>query len=194
MKIFSLFGKLAAVAALTILMSTNGMAQASQPAAGQYQMNAGAYTITLEQSGANVIMKEPTGKVSTYTPAADGSYHYRNPTNGILYGIRTAGDGAIEAFKPENANAAPTRLEKVSTTMLAETDDKFSELANQYMEKAQSDSANVQSWTACAGVAMKRAVSPKNEADKYAQEMANMLKQMAATGSMCPEVIPPSMF
>lgn len=189
-----LVGKLAAFAMAATLMSTHSMAQAAAPAPGQYQMNAGAYTITVELSGSNVIVREPTGKVSTYTPAADGSYHYRNPTNGILYGIRTAGDGAIEAFKPGNANAAPTRLEKVSTEMLAEPDDKFSELANQYMEKAQSDSANVQSWTACAGVAMKRAVSPKNEADKYAQEMVNMLKQMSATGSLCPEVIPPSMF
>jgi hypothetical protein len=194
MKIVSFAGKVAGCAVLAILMSTNSMAQASAPASGQYQMNGGAYTVTLELSGANLIVKEPTGKVSTYTPAPDGSYHYRNPTNGILYGIRTASNGAIEAFKPDNTNAAPTRLDKVSTAMLAEPDDKFSKLADHYMEKAQSDSANIQSWTTCAGVAMKRAVSPKTDADKYAQEMANMLKQISATASPCPEVIPPQMF
>jgi hypothetical protein len=194
MKTVSFVAKAAGCAALAMLMSTNSLAQTSAPASGQYQMNGGAYTITLEQSGANLIVKEPTGKVSTYTPAADGSYHFRNPTNGILYGIRTAGNGAIEAFKPDNKNAAPTRLEKVSTAMLAEPDDKFSKLADQYMEKAQNDSANIQSWTTCAGVAMKRAVSPKSDADKYAQEMANMLKQMSATSSPCPEVIPSAMF
>jgi len=194
MKMFSFVGKAVGCAALALSMSTNCMAQASAPAAGQYQMNGGAYTITLELSGANLVVKEPAGRVSTYAPAADGSYHYRNPNNGVLYGIRSVGNGVIEAFKPENANAAPTRLEKVSTAMLAEPDDKYAKLADQYMEKAQNDAANVQSWTACAGVAMKRSVSPKSDADKYAQEMAGMLKQMSATSSPCPEVIPSSMF
>jgi hypothetical protein len=194
MKIVSFASKAAGCAVFAMSMHAGAMAQGTAPAPGQYQMNGGAYTITLEMSGPNLVVKEPTGKISTYTPAGDGSYHFRNPNNGILYGMRTAGNGAIEAFKPDNPNAAPTRLEKVSTAMLAEPDDKYSKLADQYMAKAQSDSANVQSWTACAGVAMKRSVSPKADADKYAREMANMLKQMSASTSPCPEVIPPSMF
>jgi NADH:ubiquinone oxidoreductase subunit B-like Fe-S oxidoreductase len=73
-------------------------------------------------------------------------------------------------------------------------DEQWVNLAEQYRARTQTDPANVQAWTACAAVAMKRAVGTKKDADRYAQQMATMLKQMDARSSPCTDVIPASMF
>lgn len=173
-------------ASMVQAMSTGA---AGMPKEGQYQLEGGTYTITVKASGGDIMVQEPN-KNSHYRRQPDGSFHSRNPNNGILYGLRAAGDGVLEAFKPENAAAGVTRLVLVGdANAKVEVDDSWFELAEQYRAKSQTDKANVQAWTACAAVAMKRAVSTKQAADNYAQQMAQMLRQMDAHTSPCPEVI-----
>lgn len=181
--------------AACLLLGSVG-ASANPPEPGQYQMGGGAYSITVEVAGADLVVVEPN-KRSVYTRQPDGTYHFRNPTNNILYGLRSAGQGALEAYKPDNANATPTRLERVNTTVsdsAAEPNEQYVALAEKYQAMVQSDPANTQSWIACSGVALKRAYSAKAEADQYARSMVQMLKQMDARATPCADVIPPSMF
>lgn len=161
------------------LLAGGAAAQGKMPAAGQYQIKGGSYMMNLEIEGANVVVVEPN-KRSVYTPQPDGSFHVRNPTNGILYGIRVAGDGEIDAFKPDHPDAGATRLVLISSSAPAgEIDEKWEKLAEKYQERVVSDPANTQTWVACSAVAMKRSVSAKAEADRYAVQMASMLKQIA---------------
>jgi hypothetical protein len=131
---------------------------------------------------------------TSYTRQADGSYHAYNPNTDTTYGLRVVDEYTIEAFKPNAPGNTPSRLVLMQRTAnsseVVSTDesDKWSNIADSYMQRTQSDPANIQSWTACGAVAMKRSVSTKADADIYAKQIAAMLRQMDATSSPCPEV------
>ncbi|TFW26592.1 hypothetical protein E4L96_04235 [Massilia arenosa] len=168
-------------------------AHAQSFTAGTYMLQGGSYTIQIErQSDSELVVVEPN-KRSVYARKSPGVYTFYNPNTSTLYGIRVIDATTVEAFKPERPDAAPSRLVLMSSgstggASAADTD-KYEKLAEKYSALIESDPANVQSWVACSGVALKRANSTKAEADAYATQMASMLKQMDAASSPCPEVI-----
>lgn len=166
---------------------------AQSGASGTYMVEGGSYMITVEQSGDSLVVVEPN-KRSEYALQADGSYHFYNPNTDATYGIRVIDANTIEAFKPY-VDGAPTRLVRMGgaaapVQLDAGTTDHYEALAEQYSAMIESDPDNVQSWAACAAVALKRSMSNPPEADAYAAQMAAMLQAMDAAGSPCPEVIP----
>ena len=175
-----------------VLVAVAGAADAAPPTPGTYMLEGGSYTISVEMAGANLLVQEPN-RDSTYTPQSDGSYQTYSEKTGSTYGMRAVDERTIEAFKP-GTGGTPTRLvlqNKATPTgeAVANADsEKWEKIANDYLQKTQSDPANVQSWAACGAVAMKRAASSKADADAYASEMAGMLRQMDSTSSPCPEV------
>ena len=167
-------------------------AAAAAAPSGTYVIDGGGDSIDVKMDGGNLIVVEPN-KTSTYVAQGDGTYEFTNPNNGVTYGIRVIDDRTIEAFKPGTDNA-PTRLSLLGspgggTTADVADNEKWEKLAEQYSERIQSDPANVQANVACAAVAMKRSVASKNEADAYAAQMLEMLRQMDASSSPCPEVM-----
>ena len=156
---------------------------------GTYVIDGGGYSIDVRMDGGNLVVVEPN-KTSTYEQQADGTYHFTNPNNGVTYGIRVIDDRTIEAFKPGTDNP-PTRLSLLGSPGGGTTADseKWEKLAEHYSELIQSDPTNVQANAACAGVAMKRSVASQEEADAYAAQMADMLRQMDASANPCPDVI-----
>ncbi|MCL6730046.1 hypothetical protein [Sphingomonas hankyongi] len=161
---------------------------------GTYAIDGGGYTIDLKMDGDTLVVVEPN-KTSPYARQADGTYQFTNPNNGITYGIRVIDDRTIEAFKPGTDNP-PTRLSLMGGAPSGEEPaavadaEKWEALAQHYSELSQSDPDNVQVNTACAGVALKRSASSQAEADAYAAQMAEMLKQILVDGSSnpCPDV------
>lgn len=165
---------------------------ARTPTPGTYMLDGGSYSITLRMEGDTLVVKEPN-KTSRYSKVADGDFQTVNPNTGSTYGIRVIDDRSIEAYKPVPGNV-PSRLtwiESAATTGSAvgsEASEKWSAIADRYLEKSQSDPANTQSWVACSAVAMKRSQDTKAAADSYSGQMANMLMQMGMTSSPCPDV------
>ena len=167
-------------------------ASAAAEPGGTYATD-GGYSIDVKMDGDNLVVVEPN-KTSTYVKQADGSYQFTNPNNDITYGLRVLDDQTIEAFKPGTDNL-PTRLTLLgsaggaTTADVADTD-KYDALAQHYSELAKSDPDNVQAYTACAGVALKRSVASREEADAYAAQMESMLRQILVDGSVnpCPDV------
>jgi len=68
--------------------------------------------------------------------------------------------------------------------------DRYGAMAEHYQQLAQTDPDNVQAWTACSAVALKRSVSNPAEADAFATQMAGMLQQMEVATSPCPDAMP----
>ena len=159
---------------------------------GTYVIDGGGYSIDVKMDGETLVVVEPN-KTSPYEKQPDGSYQFTNPNNGITYGIRVIDDRTIEAFKPGTDNP-PTRLTLLGSSVGGTSEDvaeneKWEQLAQHYSELAQADPSD-QANVACAGVAMKRSVSSQADADAYAAQMEEMLKQILvdASANPCPEV------
>ena len=200
------------VAALALALAAPAFGQSS----GLYVIDGGGYSIDVTMNGDTLTVVEPN-KTSTYVKQGDGSYHFTNPNNGILYGIRIIDDRTIEAFKPGSGNPG-TRLSLMGQPRnkkapepgpdmpgkAAENDSRsepssadvasskaMHREAERYAALAKSDPLNVQSHTACAAVAWKRYTSSASEADAYAAEIKDMLKELLVDpgSNPCPEVI-----
>lgn len=193
-------GLVAAAAGLLCLAGATGaLAQQAGSATGTYMVEGGSYMIELRQDGDTLVVVEPN-KESPYARQADGSYAFYNPNTDTTYGIRLLDANTIEAFKPDYPDNPATRLVRMGgAPMASDADadgaapadaDRYSALADHYAGLIGSDPDNVQSWTACAAVAMKRSASNPAESDAYAAQMAGMLRQMDAAASPCPELIP----
>lgn len=190
-------GLVAAAAGLLCLAgATAAMAQQAGSATGTYMVEGGSYMIELRQDGETLVVVEPN-KESPYARQADGSYAFYNPNTDTTYGIRILDANTIEAFKPDFPDNPATRLVRMGGAVASGGEDaapadadRYGALAEHYAGLIESDPANVQSWTACAAVAMKRSTSNPSESDAYAAQMAGMLQQMDAAASPCPEVIP----
>ncbi len=192
-------GLVAAAAGLLCLAgATAAMAQQAGSATGTYMVEGGSYMIELRQDGDTLVVVEPN-KESPYARQGDGSYTFYNENTDTTYGIRILDANTIEAFKPDYPDAPATRLVRMGGPVADAGDggdaapadaDRYGALAEEYANRIESDPANVQSWTACAAVAMKRSTANPSESDAYAAQMAAMLRQMDAAASPCPEVIP----
>ena len=181
----------AAAAAVAFVLSISSVVSAAP--GGTYVIDGGGYSIELRTEGDNLVVVEPN-KTSTYVRQADGSFHFTNPNNGILYGIRVIDDSTIEAFKP-GSDGAPTVLKRFGTPGGATNTDvasseQFEAIANKYLELSQSDPDNAQTHSACAALALKRSQASKDEADAYAVQMAAMIRQLLVDPSVnpCPDV------
>lgn len=186
-------GALRCLAVFTLgLFAAPALAQSSATP-GTYILEGGSYTMSVEMVDGMLVVHEPN-KDSPYSPQADGSYQFYNDNNGQTYGIRVIDERTLEAFKPGTSNP-PSRLVLLNSAVqtgeavASDESERWEELAMQYLERSQTDPANVQSWTACGAVAMKRSTSSQEEADQYAAQMAAMLQQMDAGSSPCPEVM-----
>lgn len=184
-------------------------AQAQAPASineGTYQIAGGGYQISVERDGDAIVVVEPN-KRSRYTPQPDGTFHFTNPTNGVLYGLRRIDAATIEAFKPDRPDAPPTRLARlggapavVSTplppSLAANEPASVGDVALKYRQQALSDPDNAQTWTACAAAAHKRHLANPGEADAFGAQMATVLKQIAVdpAHSPCPDAIPEALW
>lgn len=183
-------GKSLAIAAACLMASS----AAGAAPGGTYVIDGGGYSIDVKMDGGNLVVVEPN-KTSVYVLQSDGSYQFTNPNNSITYGIRVVDDSTIEAFKP-GGNGQPTVLKRFGSPASEATSadvadsDKYAALAEHYLQLAQSDPDNVQSYTACGGVAMKRSIASKEEADAYAQQMEQMLRQLLTNpdSNPCPDV------
>lgn len=178
------------------------LAQIAAVSDGTYQIDGGGYQITVERQGSDLVVVEPN-KRSTYTRQSDGSWHFRNPVNGILYGIRFIDAATIEAFKPDQPNNVPTRLSRIGgapavrsaelpPSAAAADPASVGDIALKYRQQALSDPDNAQVWTACAAAALKRHTANPGEADAYGGQMATVLKTIIVDpgASPCPDAIP----
>jgi hypothetical protein len=151
--------------------------------------------IEVRADGGGIVVVEPN-RDSPYGRVDDDEFHFYNPNTSTNYGIRYVDARTIEAFKPDQPGNVPSRLVLVGGDASAAPVDvadsaHWEALAEQYAARIESDPANVQSWTACAAVAMKRSVSTQADADAYAAQMKQMLQLMmdAGAASPCAEVI-----
>jgi len=186
-----------ATALLCMLLAPLANAQATGSATGTYMVEGGSYMIELRQDGDTLVVVEPN-KESPYARQGDGSYTFYNPNTETNYGIRIIDANTIEAFKPEHPESEPTRLVRIggsvasaeSAPASSADEDRYGAMAEHYQQLAQDDPANIQAWTACSAVALKRSMSNPAEADAYATQMAGMLRQMDVATSPCPDAMP----
>jgi hypothetical protein len=194
MKMFARNARRSLLIVAVATIAASAVAQQPPLTAGSYMLDGGSYMISAEMGGANLIVHEPN-KDTTYTPQPDGSFHAFNPNTNTTYGMRIIDERTLEAFKPGAPNIAPSRLVLVNRAtptgpdISSEESERWSDFAETYAQRSQADPANIQSWTACAAVAMKRSTSSTADADAYAAQVASMLKQMDARSSPCPDVI-----
>ena len=194
------WGGLAAttIALLFALLAPLAQAQSTTSASGTYMVEGGSYMITVRQDADTLVVVEPN-KESPYARQADGSYAFYNPNTDTNYGIRIIDANTIEAFKPDYPDNPGTRLVRLGGSgpagndaepVDAEDADRYGAMAERYQQLAQDDPDNVQAWTACSAVALKRSISNPAEADVYAAQMAGMLRQMDVASSPCPDAMP----
>jgi hypothetical protein len=183
---------------LFVLLAPLAHAQSDASATGTYMVEGGSYIVELRQDGDTLVVVEPN-KQSPYARQADGSYTFYNPNTETNYGIRILDANTIEAFKPDHPESEPTRLVRIGGGSVASDDgdavgsadtDRYEAMAEHYQQLAQDDPANIQAWTACSAVALKRSASNPAEADAYATQMAGMLQQMDVATSPCPDAMP----
>lgn len=179
---------------LVLLAAASPAVLAADITPGTYMLEDGSYMIDISQSADGIVVHEPN-KDSPYTRSNDYEFLFWNDNTQTEYGIRYVDERTIEAFKPRDDYNVPSRLVLVGgggPDAVVETDEsaRWEALAQQYAALIETDPDNVQSWAACAGVAMKRSISTVADADAYAAEMAAMLQLMMpeGAGSPCPEV------
>jgi len=161
-------------------------------------MEGGSYSIEARRDGADLVVTEPN-KVSRYQTHSDSVGHFYNPNLDIVFGLRVVDERTLEAFKPHQSGAAPTRLQRVGGSARAEikvANDNTSAIAERHKQKALDDPSNLQVWCACALAAHKRAVSPGPAADLYGMQMAQVLKEMLTDSSVtpCEDAIPAALW
>jgi hypothetical protein len=166
---------------------------------GTYVLEGGAYSINVKFVSDGLEIVEPN-KTSLYTPNGAGAYEFTNPTNGIRYGLRVIDDSTIEAYKP-GSSSAPTTLKLSSMNMLenpedSPTYDKYSAIAEKYMQLSQTDPDNVHVWTACGAAALAFMHQSEEDALQTASQSAMLLKQIIVDGSgtPCADAIPASVW
>ena len=76
---------------------------------GTYATADTAYQIEVRFSGSTLTVVEPN-KTSIYTQTGTGRYEFRNPTNGILYGLQIVNNKTLMAFKPPSSPSTGTQL------------------------------------------------------------------------------------
>jgi hypothetical protein len=187
----------AAFGLLCMLAMTNASAQSAGSATGTYMVEGGSYMIELRQDGDTLVVVEPN-KESPYARQADGSYAFYNPNTDTNYGIRIVDANTIEAFKPDYPDNPGTRLVRMGGAVASvdaepvdsAESDRYGAMAEHYSGLIETDPGNVQSWSACAAVALKRSTSNPAESDAYAAQMVAMLKLMDVSSSPCPDAIP----
>lgn len=179
---------------LALLATAPVAAIAADVTPGTYMLEGGSYMIEVRPTAEGLVVVEPN-KESPYHRVNDTDFHFWNDNTQTNYGIRYVDARTIEAFKPDADYNVPSRLVLVGGSgadAVVENGDsaRWEALAQQYAALIETDPDNVQSWAACAGVAMKRSISTQADADAYAGEMAAMLQLMmpAGAGSPCPEV------
>lgn len=193
---------LLAVPALAAATAAHAQAPTDQVSEGTYQIDGGGYQITVRPEGTELVVVEPN-KESRYRRQPDGTWHFRNPTNNTLYGLRRIDPATIEAFKPDQPGNVPTRLARIGgapavvatpvpPSVAAQNPASVGELARSYQQRAQSDPDNAQTWSACAAAAHKRFLANPAEADAYGAQMASLLKVIITdpSHSPCPDAIP----
>lgn len=168
---------------------------------GTYATNTG-YSIDVKFEGGSLIVVEPN-KRSEYTRKAGSAneYEFTNANNqNIRYGLRVIDAQTLGAYKPDNPASGVTilklrRAPAPGSSATESDNEKFGDIAQEYMERAQSDPDNVHVWTACGGAAFMRASSAAADADEFARQAASMIKPiMTRPGSPCPEVISPQIW
>jgi hypothetical protein len=187
----------ATIALLFTLLAPIAQAQSSASATGTYMVEGGSYMIELRQDGDTLVVVEPN-KESPYARQSDGSYTFYNPNTDTNYGIRVLDTNTIEAFKPDFPDNPGTRLVRMGGSVASDDAepvdsddaDRYGAMAEHYQQLAEDDPANIQAWTACSAVALKRSVSNPAEADAFAAQMAGMLRQMDMANSPCPDAMP----
>jgi hypothetical protein len=185
----------AALALALLTACATPAAFAADVTPGTYMLEGGSYTIDVQRDGDGLVVVEPN-KRSPYARIDDDEFHFYNDNTHTNYGIRYLDARTIEAFKPDVPGNVGSRLVLMSggADAIVESADsgRWEELAESYAARIEGDSANVQVWAACAGVAMKRSTSTEADADAYARQMAQMLQQMMPAGSAspCADVMP----
>jgi hypothetical protein len=76
---------------------------------GTYATADTAYQIEVKLSGNTLTVIEPN-KTSQYTQTGLGRFEFRNPTNGILYGLQIVNNKTLMAFKPPANPSTGTQL------------------------------------------------------------------------------------
>ena len=178
---------------LAVLAVVPAAVLAADVTPGTYMLQGGSYMIEVQPTADGLVVVEPN-KESPYTRVSDTDFHFWNDNTQTKYGIRYVDERTIEAFKPDAGYNVPSTLVLVGgADAVVENDDsaRWEALAQEYASRIETDPDNVQSWAACAGVAMKRSISTVADADAYAAEMAAMLQLMmpAGAGSPCPDVL-----
>jgi hypothetical protein len=186
---------LSCVVAATLTAVASAPAWAADVTPGTYLLEGGSYSITIDRDGDGLVVREPN-KASPYTRFDDDEFHFWNDTTQTRYGIRYLDARTIEAFKPDVAGNAGSRLVLVdggtAEVVASPESARWEELAGEYAARIENDPANAQAWSACAGVAMKRSIATVADANAYAAQMKQMLQLLMGEGSAspCPDVIP----
>jgi hypothetical protein len=85
---------------------------------GTYATADTAYQIEVKFRGNTLTVVEPN-KTSTYTQTGAGRYEFRNPTNGILYGLQIVNNKTLMAFKPPSSPSTGTQLNLIRAAQSA---------------------------------------------------------------------------
>ena len=165
---------------------------------GTYMLDGGSYVIEVQRDGDGLLVVEPN-KRSPYAWQGGRDFHFYNPNTDTTYGIRVVDARTIEAYKPFVDGNVPSRLTLLSAAADATAvatpqedlgDPAYEAIAEKYAAMIETDPANIQSWTACAGAAMKYGTATREEADAYAREMIGMLRMMDAQSTPCEDALP----
>jgi hypothetical protein len=153
----------------------------------------GLYSVTVQFAAGSLTVVEPN-KTSVYQEVSPREYHFVNPTNGIKYGMRVVDDKTLLAFKP-GSDAPPTKLnlfEFESGDVSDEDYEKYADMAQKYLERAQAEPKDVHLWTACGAAAMTRAMGSDAEFRRHALQTSRMLKSIMddTRNSPCTDAIP----
>lgn len=178
-----------AVVTMLLLTPSPGRAQTS----GTYVLQGSSYSLSVRFGPGGLTVIEPN-KESLYTMVGPNEYHFRNPANGILYGLRVLDAESIQAFKP-GTDVPPTTLKLASPAAAAEgivESDELMAVAEKYRDLSVRDPVNVQAWVTCSAAALTRATLDADDADSFIREAVPRLRALLVNESRnpCEDAIP----
>ncbi|MGF6692383.1 hypothetical protein M2318_002452 [Metapseudomonas resinovorans] len=159
---------------------------------GTYVLEGGSYSINIEQDGDNLVVVEPN-KRSIYERQADGSYQFYSENSVSTFSLRLLDPGTIEMDRVPSAGTPSTlkRVEERDAAQVSAVNQTYASIAKHYSELAQSDPDNVQVWTMCSAVALKRSLSEDEDFSRHARQVSESLKSIIVTNTNpCSDAIP----
>ena len=168
---------------LLIMLIATSVCNAQTLVTGNYTSSDGYYTVAVSQEGNEVTLTEPN-KVNVYRSNGSNVYYHTEPKYASYY-IKVTGEKQYYTGKDGGQEYLFSYSGGISQEELAAGMDNCP-LYDKYLEKADEDEVNAQTWTFCGAAALVKCTYTEEGAQQYIAAVVLTLKSIMDDTSTCP--------